>query len=91
MISKKNMMDCVYQQLAIDYNCSPDDFLKDGVIFTEAKENKDRRPFPWRTPRLEMVTMGNSVIINASGNALPYVQEQLKGKMRDKAFCMPFV
>lgn len=91
MINKKHMMDCVYQQLAIDYNCSPDDFLKDGLIFTEAKENKDRRPFPWRTPRLEMVTMGNSVVINASGDVLPYVKEQLKGKTRDEAFCMPFV
>jgi hypothetical protein len=40
MINKKSMMDCVYHQLAIDYNCSPDDFLKDGLIFTEARAVK---------------------------------------------------
>ena len=91
MIDKKTMMDCVYNQLAIDYNCSPNDFLKDGFIFTEAKENEGRRPFPWVTPRLEMITMGHSVVINASGDVLPYVREQLKGKTRDEAFWMPFV
>ncbi len=74
MISKKYMMDCVYDQLAIDYNCAPDDFLKDGLIFTEARENKERRPFPWVTPRLEMITMGHSVVINATGDILPLVR-----------------
>jgi hypothetical protein len=90
-MNKQTMMDCVYNQLAIDYNCSPDDFLKDGLIFTQAKDNKDRRPFPWRTPRLEMVTTGHSVVINASEDVLPYVREQLEGKTRDEAFSMPFM
>jgi GNAT superfamily N-acetyltransferase len=91
MINKKYMMDCVYHQLAIDYNCSPDDFLKDGLIFTKASENKDRRPFPWVTPRLELITMGQSVVINASGDILPNVTKQLEGKTRDEVFGMPFV
>lgn len=91
MINKKNMMDCVYKQLAIDYNCSPDDFLKDGFIYTEAKQNEGRRPFPWITPRLEMVTMGNSLVINASTNILPLVQQRLEGKTKYEALNMPFV
>lgn len=91
MINKKIMMDCVYNQLAIDYDCSPDDFLKDGLIFTEARENKERRPFPWRKPRLEMITFGQSVVINVSADVLPYVREQLDGKTRYEAFFMPFV
>ena len=91
MIDKKTMMDCVYNQLAIDYNCSPDDFLKDGLIFTEAKENEGRRPFPWITPRLEIVSMGQSVVINASADIMPYVRKQLEGKTRDEVFWMPFV
>lgn len=38
MMDKKYMMDCVYSQLAIDYNCSPDDFLKEGLIYaTQAR------------------------------------------------------
>lgn len=73
MINKKVMMDCVHNQLAIDYNCSPDDFMKDGFIFTEAREKEGRRPFPWVTPCLEIVTMGHGVVINASEDILPYI------------------
>lgn len=91
MITKKMMLDCVYHQLSIDYNCSPGDFQKDGLIITEAIDHIDRRPFPWRSPRLEMVAFGHSVVINASGDILPYIREQLEGKTRDEVFYMPFV
>lgn len=91
MINKKLMIDCVYDQLAIDYNCSPGDFFKEGFIFTEAKQNEGRRPFPWITPRLEMITMGNGIVINASTNILPLVYEKLEGKTRYEALNMPFV
>ena len=91
MIDKKNMMNHVYSQLAIDYNCSPDDFKKEGLIFTEAKENVGRRPFPCITPRLEMISFGNSVVINASADIMPYVRRQFEGKTRDEVFWSPFV
>lgn len=91
MMNTKLMMDCVYRQLAVDYNCEPDDFLKEGLIFTEARKIEGRRPFPWVTPRLEMISIGKSVVINASTDILPYVRKQLEGKSRDEAFWMPFV
>lgn len=91
MINKKIMMNCVYNQLAIDYNCSPGDFLKDGFIFTKARKNEGRRLFPWVMPRLEMITTGHGVVINASEDILPYIRKQLEGKTRFEAFCNPFV
>jgi hypothetical protein len=91
MINKKDMMDCVYRQLAIDYNCSPDDFLKDGLIFTEARENEGRRPFPFITPRLEMISMGHSTIINVSYDILPYVRQEFEGKTREEVFNSSFI
>lgn len=39
-MTKQEMMNIVYNQLAVDYNCKPDDFNKDGVIFTYAKTNR---------------------------------------------------
>lgn len=90
MINKKAMMEFVRNQLAIDYNCCPDDFLKDGYIYTEAKQIKGRRPWPWITPRLEMITMGNSIIINATADILPLVQKRLDGKSKYEAMNMPF-
>lgn len=85
------MMEHVYSQLAIDYNCSPDDFLKEGFIFTEAKLNEGRRPYPWINPRLEMITMGNGIVINASKDILPLVCKRLENKTRYEALNMPFV
>jgi len=85
------MMQLVYNQLAIDYNCSSQDFLKEGLIFTEAKELNGRRPYPFITPRLEMITFGNGVVVNASSDILPLVKSKLEGKTRYEAFNMPFV
>lgn len=91
MISKKDMMKYVYQQLAIDYNCSPEDFLKDGLIYTEARENDGRRPYPFVTPRLEMITMGHSTIINVSSNIMEYIRKEFDGKIREEVFNSPLV
>ena len=91
LITEKRMLECVYNQLAVDYNCAPDDFRKEGFIFTEAKQNEGRRPFPWITPRLEMITMGNGIVINASADILPKVYQRLEGKTRYEALNMPFV
>lgn len=89
IMNKKTMMDYVYSQLAIDYNCSLDNFLKDGLIITEAKDHKDRRPFPWRSPRLEIVAVGHSMVINASADILPYIREKLEGKTSNEVYYMP--
>ena len=91
MYDKKAMIACVYAQLAIDYNCSPDDFLKDGLIFTEARQNEGRRPYPWVTPRLEMISFGSGVIINVSDDILPMLRKMVEGRTRDEVFWAPFV
>jgi len=91
MIDKKTMMNHIYNQLAIDYNCSPDDFLRDGLIFTEAKQSEGRRPYPWVTPRLEIISFGRGVVINATADILPLLRAQAEGMTRDEAFWAPFV
>jgi GNAT superfamily N-acetyltransferase len=90
MMDREFMIDCVYKQLAIDYNCSPDDFLKEGLIFTEATQQEGRIPWPWRSPRVEMITMGSSAVINASSDVMPYVRKQFIGMTRDEVFYVPF-
>jgi hypothetical protein len=35
MMDKNQMIDCVRSQLALDYNCSPDDFMGDGIFFAK--------------------------------------------------------
>lgn len=91
MIDNRYMMNCVYNQLAIDYNCKPDDFQKDGIVFTEAEKNKNRRPYPFIEPRLEIVTMGCGIIVNASSDILPFVRKRFEGKTREEIFHSPLV
>lgn len=79
-MNKQEMMPIVYNQLAIDYNCKPEDFNKDGVIFTIAEKQTGRREMPFVTPRLEVITMGNSTIVNVSKNIMSYAKRKLEGK-----------
>jgi len=90
-MTKHEMTSIVRAQLAIDLNCSQDDFDKGGFVFCEAKENPKRRPFPRGTRHFEMLTMGGSMIVSATNDILPFLEQQLCGKTRDEAFCMPFV
>lgn len=52
-MTKQEMMATVYRQLALDYNCQPEDFTRSGILFTEAKMQRGRREMPFVTPRLE--------------------------------------
>lgn len=79
-MTKQEMMAIVYNQLAIDYNCKPEDFNKDGVIFTIAEKQNGRREMPFITPRLEIITMGKSTIVNASKNIMSFVKRKFEGK-----------
>jgi len=90
-MNKKQMMELVLNQLAIDYNCFPDDFLKNEIIFTEAKELEGRRPFPFFTPRLELITFGYGLVINTSTDILDLAKSILKNKSSFEILNMPFV
>ena len=89
-MNQQTMMEHVRRQLAIDYNCLPEDFLKDEIIFTDAVMLDGRRPFPWRSPRVEMAAMGNAVVINASDDVMKSVRERLSGKSRDEVLSSLF-
>ena len=41
-MTKQEMMATVYRQLALDYNCQPEDFTRSGILFTEAKMQRGR-------------------------------------------------
>ncbi len=79
-MTKQEMMQIVRGQLSIDYNCCPEDFDKDGVIFTVAEKWPGRREMPFVQPRLEVITMGKSTIVNASKSIMPYVKRKFAGK-----------
>ena len=92
-MTKHEMISAVQSQLAIDLNCTADDLNgeKDSFIFTEAKNNPDRRPFPRGIQHFEMLSMGNAIVVSATPAILYAVKPMLSGKNRDEAFEMPFI
>ena len=92
-MTQTQMLHIVQTQLAIDLNCTVDDLNgeKDSFVFTIAKENPGRRPFPRKEQHFEMLSMGKSIIVSASPDILNIVKPLLEGKDRDDAFFMPFV
>jgi hypothetical protein len=92
-MTKDEMLCIVRSQLATDLNCTPDDLngAQDSIIFTEARENPGRRPFPRGERHFEMLSMGKAVIVSASPDILAIVKPALTGKNRDEAFSMPFI
>ncbi|MEA4890223.1 MAG: hypothetical protein VB070_12245 [Clostridiaceae bacterium] len=87
------MLHQVQTQLAVELNCSPDDLNgdQDRVIFTEAKENPGRRPFPRKDRYFEIVTMGRSIVVTATPERLAIAKKQMQSKDRDTIFALPFI
>lgn len=79
-MTKQEMMSTVHRQLALDYNCQPEDLTRSGILFTEAKMQRGRRKMPFITPRLEVITMGKSTVVNASKSVMPYVKQKFRNK-----------
>jgi len=92
-MTNHEMFRIVQSQLAIDLNCTPLDLdgEKDGFVFTKARDNPGRRPFPRGEQHFEMLSMGRSIIVSATPDILDIVRPLLGGKERDEAFSMPFV
>lgn len=90
-MNNADMKNLVKNQLAIDYNCKSEDFDKDGIIITEAKKDSGRRKLPFLKTRCEMITMGNSLIVNVSKDIMPFVEKRLKNRTKYEVLNMPFV
>lgn len=81
-MNKDYMMNIVYNQLSIDYNCNPHDFLSNEFLFTVAEKVEGRRALPFIEPRLEIVTFGKGLVINSSSNIINYVKKQFLDKSK---------
>ncbi len=53
------------QQLAIDFNCTPEDFLAKDNIVTVSKQNEGRRKYNPGIPFFQMATLGKNTVMMA--------------------------
>lgn len=82
-MNKKYIEETVRSYLSNELNCSPHDLDKGGTVFIE----NNRKKFPF----LKICTMGQTVIISASGTLIPKIQKLLENKSRDEIFENPFI
>jgi hypothetical protein len=88
---KKEMLDIVRLQLAVDMNCDPQDFIDNGIVFRETDTRKGVWLDEWQTPHLRVATMGKGIVVRADADVLAKIRPVLEGKFRDDLFSAPFL
>lgn len=83
-LNKKEIIDIVNNQLAIDLSCNKEDFRKDGVIYYEPVNTENQRKYIKEKPYIEMVTMGQLCIISVDNEIRNKVKKVLEGKSRNE-------
>lgn len=91
MLNKSKMLEIIRKQLAIDLNCQPEDFTKDGIVFCEAILKEGRRRFDRQAPFLEITTMGKGTVVSADSTILPKIRQVLENRTTDDIFAAPFI
>lgn len=80
MFSKDQIITELKKQLAIDFNCSTEDFGKNENIITDSKDNPGRRIYSQRKEFLSMVTLGGNAVISADESMHGWLGKWTAGK-----------
>lgn len=66
------------RQLALDFNCSPEDFDGDECVITESALNEGRRAYEADAPFFQMATLGKNAVISADRRLHPFLREYIR-------------
>ncbi len=80
MFTKEEIVFELKKQLAIDYNCKPEDFDSDENTLTLPAKNEGRREYSENIPFFSMATMGKGAVISADEKMHPF----FKGFIKDR-------
>lgn len=78
-MTKREAFEIGYKQLAVDYNASPEDFIRPGITFTTPAQNPGRRAYSSKMPFFELVTVGHAAVIMADESLRPELDRWVKG------------
>lgn len=79
----------LYNLLALEYNCSPADFLKEDNVLTVSVLREGRRVYSPDKYFFHMVTMGGNAVITADEVLHPFLREFMKGRTGHWLFEIP--
>ena len=78
--TNKEIYSSLKNQLALDFNCNPEDFDKTENVITLPALNDCRRFFSNEKFFLQIATLGNNAVISADEKFHPWLTEWVKGK-----------
>ena len=67
-------------QLALEYNCLPQDFDRDAPVITTPKANPGRRPYSPEPRFFSMATLGGNAVISADPCLHPWLKQWSAGR-----------
>jgi GNAT superfamily N-acetyltransferase len=80
MKTRQELLDIIKKQLAIEYNCSINDFLSSNNIITVSKDNAEKRHYIDGTFFFQMVTLGDNAVITADECMHEWLKEYTENK-----------
>ena len=80
MLTKSEIEEKIKSQIALEFNCAPQDFDKSENTITAACLNSNRRKFSDKPFFLQMATFGKGTVISADPVIHPWLTEWVKGK-----------
>ena len=83
---KKELQKTLYGLLALEYNCSPEDFEKDENILTVSKIIDGRRIYSPEKYFFHMVTTGNNAVITADECLHPFLEKFIANRCGHRLF-----
>jgi len=79
-LSKKDIEEKIKKQIALEFNCLPEDFDKTENLITMACMDEKRRKFSDKPFFLQMATFGKGTVISANESIHPWLNEWVRGK-----------
>ncbi len=74
-MTKEDIFDTAYNQLAVDFNTTPEALWAGGLIFTPPALNPGRRAYSDKLPFFELVTTGTAAVIMAEEGLWPALRQ----------------
>lgn len=76
-------------QLSIEFNCKPEDFLKEENVLTISELHEGRRIYSPEKYFFHMVTLGGNTVVTADESMHGFLSEYIKGKKGHWLFEIP--
>lgn len=80
MVSRNKYLKLLYELLALEFNCSEEDFRRRENILTVSKVQEGRRIYSPEKYFFHMVTLGNNAVITADECMHPFLKTFMKEK-----------